>query len=576
MFNPLTLDSWRARTTSVRGAAQEILHAIEVAKGYEKYRHHIKHILAEIETGSDPIISSHFPDVPSLFKGYQDPKGEELEKLASACKVVSWRLNGYMEALQRELGRLLFEGRDNEFDKLNRLTMCLATELCSMGYSTRYLRSLFTILVDATAGDFQARYRSFIRACSGDTHEYTCWFVLVWHPRILGDNIGSQQMEIVRGEKPYPIPEDEEPFWDSIRIDPFYIARVKLRAIDPFSASRISAVKLENAFAAFKLYDLDREIKIASKTVLVKRGDGTISLAELESPRLFYIRSARNPTNRIQILLSLGARLRSDDEEQLSAVLQYHKLALAASSEEACLVNMWIALECLVRRTRGNIIQKICRSIPPTIACLAFFKMMRALSIYMRLYWKQIDPSPFVELLELRDASYCAPSELLSAMLDNDEGGKGQRLLELCTDNPLMHHRIRRIQHTLLKSPGDLAKYIETNENHINWQLRRIYRARNEVAHRANLSTKLDQLLEHLHGYLINSIHRVIYVLNTSDGHLSIPETLMYCTNVHMQFIAALKTGRGAKVTRAALLDPSLIFDPTDESELAWGTEEET
>jgi hypothetical protein len=45
----------------------------------------------------------------------------------------------------------------------------------------------------------------------------------------------------------------------------------------------------------------------------------------------------------------------ASEAEKLQATLRHHSLALQAEAEQACFVNMWIALESLVRGRGGRL-----------------------------------------------------------------------------------------------------------------------------------------------------------------------------------------------------------------------------
>jgi len=63
------------------------------------------------------------------------------------------------------------------------------------------------------------------------------------------------------------------------------------------------------------------------------------------------------------------------------------------------------------------------------------------------------------------------------------------------------------------KSPQDLAGSIKLHNKNIEWQLCRIYRARNHIMHQGSHLFGLRQLIQHLHTYYATTIHVLIHDL---------------------------------------------------------------
>jgi hypothetical protein len=74
------------------------------------------------------------------------------------------------------------------------------------------------------------------------------------------------------------------------------------------------------------------------------------------------------------------------------------------------------------------------------------------------------------------------------------------QLLNLCEDNPLAMHRLWKL-HRDYSSPRSLRKTLEEHESRVEWQLHRIYRARNGLVHVGDQPTYLDSLVLNLDEY---------------------------------------------------------------------------
>ena len=109
------------------------------------------------------------------------------------------------------------------------------------------------------------------------------------------------------------------------------------------------------------LYRVTKQVTIKHELALVAGADGSRLCIGPDSSRLGYIKDSKNPNQNIAAFTKLQSRLEKEDAGQLNASVQYHKLALKAGTDDARLVNLWIALESLVQHGGESIIDRISR-----------------------------------------------------------------------------------------------------------------------------------------------------------------------------------------------------------------------
>jgi GTP1/Obg family GTP-binding protein len=63
------------------------------------------------------------------------------------------------------------------------------------------------------------------------------------------------------------------------------------------------------------------------------------------------------------------------------------------------------------------------------------------------------------------------------------------------------------------REPTVMKERLASHKQKLDWQLRRIYRARNYVMHRGRSVQGMRQLIQHLHTYYIMLIHTIIHDL---------------------------------------------------------------
>lgn len=83
-------------------------------------------------------------------------------------------------------------------------------------------------------------------------------------------------------------------------------------------------------------------------------------------------------------------------------------------------------------------------------------------------------------------------------------------LINKCSVNSLLKHRCNKIYRLLTDIDFAFAK-IRNHYNRISWQIQRLYRIRNEIAHAAlQEQTSLIVYIEHLNDYLSNYISEIV------------------------------------------------------------------
>lgn len=97
--------------------------------------------------------------------------------------------------------------------------------------------------------------------------------------------------------------------------------------------------------------------------------------------------------------------------------------------------------------------------------------------------------------------------EIISIFQDSD---LFTQMVDKCSVNTLLKHRCGNV-HKLLTDIDFAFSKIENHYNRINWQIQRLYRIRNEIAHAAlRESTSLIVYIEHLNDYLSTYIAEIV------------------------------------------------------------------
>jgi len=122
-----------------------------------------------------------------------------------------------------------------------------------------------------------------------------------------------------------------------------------------------------------------------------------------------------------------------------------------------------------------------------------------------------------------------------------------------------------------MESQNSFRRTIERHYANIDWQIRRIYRARNHIMHKGFCRPGTRQLIQHLHSYYISTMHNLIGDLNKNE-EWDISSAFEFRVSVYNMFIDLLKKPKEKPVTFNQLYNPKIWLMRTDKSESVWGS----
>jgi hypothetical protein len=586
LFGEDTPDTWQTRTSNIRTILAELLEVLTVSEHHDRYRHNIPSLLAEALqiVGQDPIALSEFPFIRPYLEtvskkqsakandastdtapAHAVASNKDIAALRHQVQVMLGHLTTYRAKLVASLRRLLEAGASKENDRLSKLTLALATDLASIGHSTLHLRESLSVVLDPSEPIFAKRFDRLIRCCQGEPSEYLCRFAVSW-PKAIATGQAFGSVELTIGRPLGPLSVAEATFYGQSTPDDVF-ADVRVDAMDPISARTAGEAKLSRAFAILNLYQILTRVDIKGHFALVTPAGSAPALQSSDESRRAYLRNMSDVPNRVGTLIRLTTRLQPEDTDQLLSALQYHRLALSAA-DDGRLVNLWIALESLTRRgPSSSIIDNVCRFVAPSLAVNNLHKLVLALAIYLAPLTKRA-PKKDVDAIFFQPPRF-RKHELLKILLEEKSGPRITALIELVKDHPLLRYRIFRLWDEVFRSPRKVADNIEHHRRDVEWQLRRIYRERNNVMHRGRSTHAARHLLQHLHVYLVFTINNLVHDLRLNPTW-TLPDALEHRRLLCDHFVTALRGDSAYGIRQAALLDPALILFGSDTSSLAW------
>lgn len=582
LFGDDSLDTWQVRTSNVLTILAEIEEVARVARlDHGPAAASLPPLLEEALSSIryDLAVSQAFPFCEHALKALQTdlrangaagrnrPVTEGLETAADApartsilegverrCRVLREQIGRSYRGEVIGLLRSALNGDGRKKDDQRHLTMSLATDLASSGYSLQHLRKVGEGLLQGPPS-FIERFDLLINQCAEQPKPFQVLFVVrEWE----GPPPTRKGSWLLRRE------EARERVTDSPRAAQFFaratpsdqIVCVEANGLDPFSARNTGEALLTKDFAAIAFTSLrDPKLTLGGEALVIDHLSGLTVLTPPDRTRRGAIRRAGDWRERAGALLRMEEVLRPDDVNHLGAALQYYRLAATQSSDEVRLVNFWVAAETLARNTgAGSTISKVTAALTPLLAVQNVRRVAKALSrrLTNAVRFRSLRP---LGLLTGPKAKRLDPVALLQTLRDDK---RGIELVALLDHDPLLRFRLTRFVESTLRSGKTAAEYIEANARNVEWQLGRIYRSRNAIVHRGEPPTSTRQLLQHLETYVWTAIRHVIREMSLAQGRWSLSDSVEHWRVLYDHALRVLRASEEAPIE--ALIEPSLFL----------------
>ena len=208
----------------------------------------------------------------------------------------------------------------------------------------------------------------------------------------------------------------EEAFFAQVPKAGIYLS-VEVTAADPDAARYLAEQRVGQVFAGLNLFNVDDHIGLKQTTVLVEDGEGVRTAVEYKRPGSQHLGTYESRQTKAEMLFRVQRRVGAADAAQLAAAVQYHRLALLATGDEARLVNLWIALEALCQGGTGSIIERVCSRVSPCVSVDNVRKNLMSLAVYVRFLWGDSDAKEFLAIFPESRKEQLKPEDLVRVLV---------------------------------------------------------------------------------------------------------------------------------------------------------------
>jgi hypothetical protein len=549
----------------VKAILLELVAAAQIANAKEAYRVVLRSLLDEAFAiiDRDAVLDRYHPFVAAYLKPWRAPAAinekavGEVERLA---KVILGNLDGYWDNGVTLVLDLLQAADKRKKKELYAATMNLGVETISRGHAPDHLRNTFiqNVLTKSSAS-FTDRVAAMFQDFAKGWKEFSC---VILTEGIKRDQAGRLPPDTrLEFGRPAEVTGPAERFYKRVSGDTISL-KVRVMAADPEAARHFADQRLAEVFAGLNLFSVDDRFVRKQTRVLVEDDNGKQTIVGYRRVGSQYLGNYDSRQVKLELLFRVEqSSAAKPDAAQLSAALQYHRLAMLATNDEARLVNLWIALEALCQGGDGSIIERVSTRIAPCVSVDNVRKTIVSLALYVRFLWNDSDKADFLALFPNSSEDRLDPEDLLNLLLLPKDDPKIERLCQLCARHPLIVHRLFRAKMMMLNSPTSVAENLEYTRQNVDWQLKRIYRARNAIVHTGRGSSLLPQLTQHLHCYLMKTIHSVLLELDRQPDW-SIRDALEHRRRLFEHVVAFFRKTEGHEISSRAVMYPHECMNP--------------
>lgn len=490
----------------------------------------LKHVLKELVSNlnQDEVAQALIPPALKDLGSRLDNEALPLREKRVLLEILGSHiaLDKYKSENERLLAQAVVDGNGKK--RIRALARSYVTTLLSMGYSSEYLyptsrQFFFMGKTKITSCEAILRFFDYF---PGNNEQYKAIFRVSDIFSEIAESCSAFGMTI-SGNAPDELSAIVEERGFLLDQGETYLTIDSLHAMDVHAARTEAEKRVEMASTLMSMFHHKEVAKWRSPAILINlRTKKARLVKEPTNPMLKCadLRTSRaaEELNSFLDKFTLEER-KSFDRFFRSAEL--HGLALRNDEAESQLLNLWVALETLTPSKAGggqakiNVIKSALR---PFLSISYIPRLVDCLRRDMFLW----NPKESSRALRRVEGGSETEKVFLLLISPNHEEAR-QRLLERFGDFYLLRNRFYYLM-TALATPKKAAAVLDAHWQRVEWQLRRIYRARNTIVHAGVTPSYIDVLIKNLHDYIDITTNTIIGLASDGDKVNTIDQAFEY------------------------------------------------
>lgn len=523
-----SLDSYRAPSLNAPLLARELLSLIRTVRKTGKGDGDLKHVLAELKYRiSADQVAAEMIGLPAADVLPEGAVG--IDDMEARVRIVRDKLQ-LLPYLNRILEALKYEADQKKPSRSNidLLLSSAVTTMVNMGIANSYLHATVKQFFDVkSAKPIAEKLSDLWERILGASYEYDVLLVVKFSSTAVTsdhyDYFNIQFCNEIPAEfavEPRPQKEAE-----SLAVDAGQKVAIveKIVAPDPHAAVSRAIETFRRLFDLAALFDHKSVIEVSKSARALNKADEKCIRVTAQRNSMTFI-DEKQTARVLKGLNSLLNDVRITNPEEFSKLVRaitLHGQALTTSDIEAQFLNVWTALEIMGRNfQRKSIVEDVITSILP-ITVLGY--PSRIVDHWGR-QAQGVAPD-FVDFVKSSSSDLDWRAAFLTKKMDAKDH---EHACSILAARPALLFRSFNIG-IKLSTPEKLLKDLERHEQMVKWQLRRIYRARNIIAHSGSSPSYTASLLGNAHDYLDQVFSEVGSRFCSPHPHEKISDIFLLC-----------------------------------------------
>lgn len=520
-----SLDSVKARTLNAPFLIKEASDQVELHLKHGVPEHNARIVVDEMnhELSGNAIVGKLTCLSPKRLKVNLDsPWQETLETLSFLTNIIS--PYAYASTIFSDLEN---EINFNHKKKIYFLVGELITTLVNMKVSAAHIHHCTKNIFFQKRQMNRRSFRRLIKAIDPVSHEYAVCLKVSSKDMnrldisLFGVNFLDEIPEKFKAARP------SKDFLHSSK-NSKYVVIDDFTGKDVHSACILAKNRIEAYVNLSRMFDHKIELEIHDEALVDQCCLSGINVVKHSINRMHYVSWQKRDklSERVETVIS-ELRLKQDRYEfaKFLRVIDMHGMGIASPILENQILNLWTCYETITpTQVQKSTIEAICRAFEPII-CLNY--VARGLhDLYDRAVGSA--PSEFWHELDLKGNNVRIELASFATLLLNDENHERMgKALSTLDEYPFLRFRLNDFWERF-GSPNNVIKSIEDHGKRVRWQIRRLYRCRNQIVHAGQLPTFADALFENGHDYFDQVFLTICELSTGAQGMTSLNQNFTY------------------------------------------------
>jgi hypothetical protein len=216
---------------------------------------------------------------------------------------------------------------------------------------------------------------------------------------------------------------------------------------------------------------------------------------------------------------------------------ELHSLALKNDSPENQLLNLWVGLETLVpsRLSKNKAkINNVIDSILPFLSLDYVYTLTDKLTFDLKT-WNYASLHKNIKDIDGDNER----EKLIKLLILHEYKDKKDSLFADLGDFYLLRNRAHYFSECL-KSSSKISKMLSTHWERVDWQIRRIYRSRNQIVHAGRTPRYIDVLIKNTHDYLDVVTNGIVSLASAKGKINTVDQAFKYAEVRYHEYISML------------------------------------